>query len=100
MGGAFECYASIFLYSHPPHAFQLFIYVCTNKVVWTGLESLGFGANLQHYNPLIDAPVAKQWDIPGEWRGIAQLVFGSAEGSPGEKTQKPVGERVRVYGRL
>ncbi|KAL2870414.1 Nitroreductase-like protein [Aspergillus lucknowensis] len=27
----------------------------------TGLESLGFGANLQRYNPLIDEPVAKQW---------------------------------------
>ncbi|KAL3476962.1 Nitroreductase-like protein [Aspergillus californicus] len=67
--------------------------------LWTGLESLGFGANLQHYNPLIDAPVSKQWDIPSEWRLVAQLVFGSPEGSAGEKTQKPVGERVKIYGK-
>ncbi|KAF4273169.1 hypothetical protein LV164_000048 [Aspergillus fumigatus] len=68
--------------------------------LWTALESLGFGANLQHYNPLIDAPVAKQWDIPSEWRLIAQLVFGSRAGEPGEKTQKPIEERVKIFGKL
>ncbi|KAL2858038.1 Nitroreductase-like protein [Aspergillus pseudoustus] len=67
--------------------------------LWTGLESLGFGANLQHYNPLIDAPVAKQWDVPSEWRLLAQLVFGSPEGAPGEKAQKPTEERVKIYGK-
>lgn len=71
-----------------------------HETVWTALESLGFGANLQHYNPLIDTPVAKQWDIPSEWRLIAQLVFGSPEGEPGEKTQKPIEERVKIFGKL
>ncbi|KAL4950758.1 Nitroreductase-like protein [Aspergillus filifer] len=50
------------------------------------------------YNPLIDAPVAKQWGISPEWRLIAQLVFGSPEGAPGEKTFKPIEERVKIYG--
>jgi predicted oxidoreductase (fatty acid repression mutant protein) len=68
--------------------------------VWTALESLGFGANLQHYNPLIDTPVAKQWDIPSDWRLIAQLVFGSPEGEAGDKAQKPIEERVKVFGKL
>jgi predicted oxidoreductase (fatty acid repression mutant protein) len=68
--------------------------------VWTGLEALGFGANLQHYSPLIDAGVAKQWDLPSEWRNVAQLVFGSPEAAAGEKVQKPVEERVRVFGKL
>ncbi|RMJ25365.1 nitroreductase [Aspergillus sp. HF37] len=66
--------------------------------LWTGLEALGFGANLQHYNPLIDARVAEQWDVPRDWRLVAQLVFGSPEGEPKEKTQKPVEERVKIYG--
>ncbi|RJE25507.1 nitroreductase [Aspergillus sclerotialis] len=66
--------------------------------LWTTLTSLGFGANLQHYNPLIDAPVSEKWNIPREWRLIAQLVFGSPEGGPNEKAQKPVEERVRVFG--
>ncbi|CAG8045400.1 unnamed protein product [Penicillium salamii] len=68
--------------------------------LWTGLEALGFGANLQHYNPLIDAGVAKQWDLPSDWRLIAQLVFGAPEAKAGEKVQKPAEERVKVFGRL
>jgi predicted oxidoreductase (fatty acid repression mutant protein) len=73
--------------------------LCANLMaVWTGLEALGFGANLQHYNPLIDARVAEQWDVPRDWRLVAQLVFGSPEGEPKEKTQKPVEERVKIYG--
>ncbi|GKZ33094.1 hypothetical protein AbraIFM66950_002872 [Aspergillus brasiliensis] len=68
--------------------------------LWIGLESLGFGANLQHYNPLIDSAVAKQWDIPTDWRLISQLVFGSPEVEGQEKQKKPVEERVKVYGKL
>ncbi|MFN1208784.1 nitroreductase, partial [Enterococcus lactis] len=30
--------------------------------VWTGLAENGLGANLQHYNPLIDEDVAKEFD--------------------------------------
>ncbi|RAL16124.1 Nitroreductase [Aspergillus homomorphus CBS 101889] len=68
--------------------------------LWTGLEALGFGANLQHYNPLIDAPVAEAWNVPKEWKLSAQLVFGSPEAAPGPKEQKPVDERVKIYGKL
>ncbi|KAJ6072616.1 hypothetical protein N7467_010701 [Penicillium canescens] len=68
--------------------------------LWTGLEALGFGANLQHYNPLIDAGVAKQWNLPSEWRLVAQMVFGSPEAGPGEKVQKPVEDRVKIFGKL
>ncbi|KAJ5619761.1 hypothetical protein N7510_003745 [Penicillium lagena] len=67
--------------------------------LWTGLEALGFGANLQHYNPLIDAAVAKEWNLPTEWRLVAQMVFGSPEAPAGEKTQKPLEERVKIFGK-
>lgn len=76
----------------PGHVYMLTI------TVWTALESLGFGANLQHYNPLIDERAAQEWSIPRDWRLVAQLVFGSPEGEAKEKMQKPVEERVRVYG--
>lgn len=69
------------------------------KLVWTALESLGFGANLQHYNPLINEPVAKQWNLPTDWRLVAQMVFGSPEAPAGEKTQKPIEERVKIFGK-
>jgi uncharacterized protein len=32
---------------------------------------------LQHYNPLIDAEVAKQWNLPASWKLRAQMPFGS-----------------------
>ncbi len=46
---------------------------------WTALSELGLGANLQHYNPLIDEAVAKEWNIPANWKLRGQLVFGSIE---------------------
>ena len=54
--------------------------------VWTALAELGLGANLQHYNPLIDEAVAKEWNLPESWKLRGQLVFGSIEAPAGEKT--------------
>jgi predicted oxidoreductase (fatty acid repression mutant protein) len=69
-------------------------------VLWTALEAEGFGANLQHYNPIIDSKVAAQWGIPEDWQLDAQLVFGkSLTKEPSlPKTFKPVEERVKVFG--
>jgi len=53
---------------------------------WTALAELGVGANLQHYNPVIDEAVAKEWNIPTSWKLRSQLVFGSIEAAAGEKT--------------
>jgi predicted oxidoreductase (fatty acid repression mutant protein) len=47
---------------------------------WTALAEIGIGANLQHYNPVIDEAVAKEWDLPAAWKLRGQLVFGSIEG--------------------
>lgn len=35
--------------------------------IWTALETFGLGANLQHYNPLIDEHVRKICGQPAEW---------------------------------
>jgi predicted oxidoreductase (fatty acid repression mutant protein) len=68
-------------------------------VLWAALEAEGFGANLQHYNPVVDAKAQEQWDIPATWNLKAQLVFGGRAGEPGEKQFKAVEERLRVYGK-
>ncbi|KAA8572128.1 hypothetical protein EYC84_002044 [Monilinia fructicola] len=47
----------------------------TQYAIWVALEAEGLGANLQHYNPLIDAKVAAEWNIPADWELNAQLVF-------------------------
>ena len=67
-------------------------------VVWTLLEEAGFGASLQHYNPLIDAAVRQEWQLPGNWRLIAQMPFGIPEEAPNEKTFNPIDERIRIFG--
>ena len=33
--------------------------------IWVMLEDVGFGASLQHYNPLIDDEVRRAWNLPG-----------------------------------
>ncbi|MFF2094339.1 nitroreductase family protein [Paenibacillus sp. NPDC058174] len=66
-------------------------------VVWTLLESEGFGASLQHYNPLIDAEVKKTWNVPDSWLLLAQMPFGKPTAQPGDKEFKPIEERVKVH---
>ncbi|KAF4469368.1 nitroreductase, partial [Fusarium albosuccineum] len=56
------------------------------------------GANLQHYNPLVDAKVQEIWKVPTAWKLNAQLVFGGRAGEPGEKDFKPLEERVKFAG--
>lgn len=66
--------------------------------VWNALEAEGLGANLQHYNPLIDAKVADQWKVPQSWKLSAQLVFGGRTGGPGDKAFQPVEEKFKSFG--
>lgn len=65
-------------------------------LTWIGLESVGFGASLQHYNPLIDEAVKKEWSINEDWELIAQMPFGTPAGEPGEKTHVKLEERLMV----
>lgn len=64
---------------------------------WTALAAEGLGANLQHYNPVIDEAVAKEWDIPAQWELRAQLVFGSKEAEAGEKEFMKDEDRFKVF---
>lgn len=66
-------------------------------VVWTALELEGFGASLQHYNPLIDDAVKKAWDVPPKWKLIAQMPFGKPTAAPGPKEFQPLEERIKIY---
>lgn len=66
-------------------------------VIWTSLEIEGFGASLQHYNPLIDDEVKKEWDLPSSWKLVAQMPFGKPTAPAGDKEFKPLEERVKVF---
>ena len=65
--------------------------------IWVMLEDVGFGASLQHYNPLIDEEVRRAWDLPEHWHLIAEMPFGLPVGKPGEKEFQPLEERVRIF---
>ena len=65
--------------------------------VWVALAEQGIGASLQHYNPVIDNPVHREWDIPATWQLVSQMPFGVPTAQPGEKDFLPINERVKVY---
>lgn len=66
--------------------------------MWTELRTLNVGANLQHYNPLIDEDVAAAFGIPDNWELVAQMPFGSIAAPADKKTYQPVSERMKVLG--
>ncbi len=54
--------------------------------VWLALAEKGIGANLQHYNPLVDEDVRLTWDVPSSWRLRAQMTFGAIISPAGDKS--------------
>ena len=67
--------------------------------IWNALAALNIGANLQHYNGVIDEKVAETWNIDSNWKLIAQMVFGGIAAPAGEKTFEPIEKRLKVYGK-
>lgn len=67
-------------------------------VLWTSLASLNIGANLQHYNPVIDEQVASTWGVDADWNLVAQMVFGGIAQPAGDKTFEPIEKRLKVFG--
>ena len=65
--------------------------------VWTMLEDVGFGASLQHYNPLVDEAVRKEWGLPQTWLLNAQMPFGNPLQEPGEKEVSPLDYRLKIF---
>ncbi len=51
----------------------------------------------QHYNPVANEAIAKEFDVPKSWRLRAQLVFGGIKAPAGDKDFVPLEERVKVF---
>lgn len=64
--------------------------------IWNLLELEGFGASLQHYNPLIDEAVQTAFDIPKSWQLIAQMPFGLPTAQPAPKKFAPIEARIKL----
>ena len=65
--------------------------------IWTALEDLGLGVNIQHYNLLIDEDIRKIYHLPDSWDLVAQMVFGEKLAEPQAIDKISTGERVKVF---
>jgi len=65
--------------------------------VWTALAEVNIGASLQHYNPLIDEALAKEFDVPSTWLLRAQMPFGGHGTEFSEKTYIDDEIRFKVF---
>ena len=68
--------------------------------IWTALEDMGLGVNIQHYNMLIDEDVKKIFGLPGSWDLVAQMVFGEVLERPAPIEKLSTGERVKIFRRV
>lgn len=64
--------------------------------LWTALRTLGVGASLQHYNPVIDETVKRLFEIPKHWTLIAEMPFGGIEAEPDPKEKEEISRRVWI----
>lgn len=62
--------------------------------IWTALREVGVGASLQHYNPVINEAVSELFDIPGNWKLMAQMPFGGIVSEPDAKEKEDISKRV------
>ncbi|WP_461239442.1 nitroreductase family protein [Paucilactobacillus sp. N302-9] len=67
-----------------------------NFATWTALADNGIGANLQHYNPIIDDQIRDAFDVPASWKLRAQMPFGSIEAPAGDKDFIDDSQRFKV----
>ncbi|ANZ57364.1 nitroreductase [Fructilactobacillus lindneri] len=65
--------------------------------IWVALAEMGIGASNQHYNPLIDEEVAKEFNIPDDWILRAEIPFGSIEAPAGEKDYMEDNKRFKIF---
>ena len=66
--------------------------------MWLELSALNIGANLQHYNPLINSDIASAFSIPKQWELVAQMPFGNIVEPAGKKNYQSASERIKVFG--
>ena len=51
-------------------------------IIWATLANNQIGASLQHYNPLIDNEIKREFNISDNWLLVAQMPFGGINSFP------------------
>ena len=65
-------------------------------MIWSCLAEKNIGASLQHYNPLIDNIIKKEFQINKDWKFIAQMPFGEIVEEPQNHIIKYKDDRLIV----
>lgn len=65
--------------------------------IWTALAEEGIGANVQHYNPLIDDAVKDLFQVPDNYLLVAQMPFGGIIDRPEDKEKEDISKRVKIF---
>lgn len=65
--------------------------------IWSALREFEIGASLQHYNPVIDQKVKELFNVPQEYKLLAQMPFGGIVSEPAEKEKEDINRRVLVF---
>lgn len=60
--------------------------------IWTGLESVGYAASLQH----MEIKINPEWNVPPNWKLIAQMPFGKQAQPLSEKKIIPAEKKLIV----
>ena len=64
--------------------------------LWAALRERNVGANIQHYNPVVDAKVKELLGLPASWVLLAQMPFGGIAAQPDPKEKEDIALRVKV----
>ena len=66
-------------------------------MVWSLLANENIGANLQHYNPIVDEDVKKEFNINSSWKLIAQMPFGNILKPADKKSVIDINQRLKIF---
>lgn len=66
-------------------------------MIWQVLSENNIGASLQHYNEIIEKNLYSMYNLPKNWKIVAQMPFGSIEKEPPDKTFLPLEERIKIF---
>lgn len=63
--------------------------------LWSAFAEKKIGANIQHYNPVIDQQIKEHFAIPKDYKLIAQMPFGGIQGKAKQKDKEDISNRVQ-----
>ncbi len=65
-------------------------------MIWSALAEQNVGASLQHYNPLINNAIKKEYNLPDNLELVAQMPFGGINNIPKPHIVENIGDKIII----